>query len=147
MAVNENGKETDSIDMTEAEFDAKILEGIIERNPHLLSIHPIHRRRWMLFTVWLVIFTCATGYAIRQNRENINELKKAKANLVALQHTNCGLKLFLLTAKQARLAAANSETGNKRFTDLQAYRGYVQLLRPFTKDSTGNCPVPKSLRG
>lgn len=124
--------------MTEDEF----LDGLDDER------QPIHPWRWRFVAVWIVIFTIATGYAIRSNRENINELKDAKASVQALQRTNCGLRNFLLTAKQAREKAAQTSTGQIRLDNLQAAAGYKNLLKPFHgRLAVGACPNPPGTRG
>jgi hypothetical protein len=127
----------------------------IERRQHERRRRDVWKRR--AFVVWLMVFTLAVGYSINENRHTTNsvtsltqentsrisDLRRNKAQLGALQRTNCGLKKFLLTARRARW---NAYKHSHRQTDLEAVTGYEKLVTPFaSKGATGNCKIPKSL--
>ena len=102
----------------------------------------IHPYRWMALSVWVVIFTALTFYALQQNRTAINELQDTKANLVQLKHTSnnlrhtdCVLRSTLVTARAARFTAAAHEKGQLRRADLRAAHSYDNLINAFN----GSC--------
>lgn len=109
--------------------------------------------------VWIVVFTVAVGYAlkhdaksqheikvlVRESNQRVDELKKSKAQVTALQRTNCGLVKFILTARRARW---ESYKKTHDVTDLQATKGYEALAHPFLENdsaATGDCQISKSL--
>lgn len=129
-------------EIDEEEFDRKLTESIKTRNPQLMPREPIHPWRWRMLTLWIIIFSVVVGIETQDNRSSIRELKETKANIQSLQATNCGLKKFLLTAKRARTDAASTEKNKVvRKADLEAAKGYAQLLKPFTPEATGNCKI------
>lgn len=110
------------------------------------SIHPW---RWRALTLWIIIFTIAVGYSIRDNRglikSNRNLIKTTRdqaASVHALQQTNCGLAKFLLIARKARWQTYKR---SHRGLDIQAVVGYEKLVEPFLNDkhSVDSCPIPK----
>lgn len=114
-----------------------------------------HRMTSRLLVIWIVVFSIAVGYAVQENRDTTNEttrlvkenakrisdINRNKAALKSLKKTNCGLELFLLTARKARF---DSYVRFHDSADLEAVRGYEHLIAPF-KNSTGNCPIPHKL--
>lgn len=115
--------------------------------PELQSYEPepIHPWRWRFLAIWIAIFTLACGYAIRNNRESISQVKRESARVAALQKTNCGLARFLLTARKTRWA---SYLNSHDKADIQAVKGYEKLVEPFIseEDSVGECPISDRLK-
>lgn len=92
-------------------------------------------RLWTrILTVWIVIFTVVIFWSIRTQRHSIHQLQDDKANISSLERTNCGLRAFLKTAQVARLQEAKHATGAEKTSDLQAAKGYGQLLENFPED-------------
>lgn len=108
--------------------------------------------------VWIVIFTIAVGYALKHDastqseirdlvadsNQRVTDLKHSKAQVSALQHTNCGLVKFILTARKARY---NAYLKFKDTTDLRATEGYEELARPFLDNhnaALGTCKISKA---
>lgn len=83
-------------------------------------------------SIWIVVFTLIVGYAL-------HKVDSTSAREAALEQTNCGLKQFLLTARQSRIASASRETGRARKGDLAAARGYLVLAERFT--AVGHCKL------
>lgn len=102
----------------------------------------IHPWRWRMLTVWIVIFTLAVGYGIRNNRDLIHRTQDQSAKVESLQQTNCGLTLTLLTA---RLARWQQYKESHRKSDLRAVVGYEKLIKPELV-SSGNCKIPQRLK-
>jgi hypothetical protein len=98
------------------------------------SREPIHPWRWRALTAWIVIFSIVVIV-------ELNRISEQSATVAQLQHTNCGLEKFLLTARKSRY---NSYLKSHEKTDIQAVIGYEQILLPFAynKSSVGKCPVP-----
>jgi hypothetical protein len=65
-----------------------------ERDENGVAIHPW---RWTALTIWIVIFTLATGYAIRTNRELAAEGVEAQNALCAF---NADLKRRIEASEQ-----------------------------------------------
>lgn len=126
------------------------------------------RTIWLrrLLVGWIVLFTPVVMYSLRdsrnatnsanrnaedvkqlitENRHRIAELEQSKAQVTALQSTNCGLAVFLLTARKARWDSY-TKTGNK--DDLRAVLGYERLAAPFlaSKGAIGKCPIPARVK-
>lgn len=102
-------------------------------------LHPrdsIHPWRWRALTLWIIIFTALTFLALRN-------LDNTTAKIAQLEQTNCGLKVFLLTARDARIRQANNSSGRAKDANLRAARGYQDLAERFT--AVGNCRIPKDL--
>jgi hypothetical protein len=62
-------------------------------DPGPMRTEPIHPWRWRFITIWIIVFSCLVGYAIRDgrkqattNRENITELRETKASNVDLRN-------------------------------------------------------------
>lgn len=103
------------------------------------KVEPLHRWRWRAITVWIIIFTVTIFWGIRQLRSDVSQLRQDKASIIQLEHTNCGLRDFLSTARQARLQAAKHETNPQaKQEDFRAARGYERLFHNFTVDG---CPA------
>jgi hypothetical protein len=112
-----------------------------------------------LMIAWIILFSAAVCYSIittrnttnesknliQQNDKRIKEIRQSKAAVTALQHTNCGLLKFLLTARKARW---DSYEKSRNKADLRAVEGYETLAHPFLSDgdgATGECPLPKKI--
>jgi hypothetical protein len=93
--------------------------------------------RWKLLTVWIVIFTATTIWSLHQ-------IQSDSARASALEHTNCGLKIFLLTARHARLVAAAGEEGRQKDLDLAAAAGYQVLVKRITAVGE-HCTIPPDI--
>lgn len=101
---------------------------------------------------WMILFTLATGFAIRkaretsdENRDLIIKVSEQTASVKQLQKTNCGLEKFLLTARRARYDSAQEKTGAEKDSDMAAVAGYKNLALQFaTADDA--CEIPKHLK-
>ena len=123
----------------------------------------LHVWRWRALMAWIVIFTGVTIFVLsksnhavsqsqtaasqanqisKENTELIKELAVAKANVQSLQRTNCGLEIFLLTARKARYESTLHEVGPKKDLDRQAVNSYKVLAKKF---HTSICHIPKRL--
>lgn len=51
-----------------------------------MSSEQIHKVRWRLLAVWVTVFTVATGWALREQREQSKSGRDAKIVLCALKH-------------------------------------------------------------
>lgn len=120
--------------MSEDKFASPFTPLAEERIREIIEEHPIHPWRWRLLFVLFALLCVATYLAI-----------KATAPVVDLQKTDCGLKQFLLTARATRISAAENDEGVLRQKDLQAARGYGQIVNRFTHKSTGHCEIPARL--
>lgn len=96
----------------------------------------IHPWRWRFLALWIIIFTAVTFYGIAS-------VQSDSARATALERTNCGLKIFLLTARHARINTARREVGTARKSDLEAAHGYQVLADRFT--AVGHCKIPSGL--
>ena len=96
----------------------------------------IHPWRWRALTAWIVIFSVAVFVTLALTRSQTVDVTK-------LERTNCGLKIFLLTARRTRLDEAKREVGQAQADDLAAAEGYRLLAERFT--AIGNCKIPKRL--
>jgi len=111
-------------------------------------LHPrpseIHPWRWRALTFWIIVFSISVFFALRQNSNQSAELKEQSATLVQLEKTNCNTKVFLLTAREARLDSADTNFGIQRESDLKAAAGYKAIADNFT--AIGRCKIPLELR-
>jgi hypothetical protein len=101
-----------------------------------LPFKEVHIRRWQIgaaFAVLTVIFVLG-----------LVKVQHDAASIHDLQRTNCGLRNFLLTARNARLRAAAEETDGPRQSDLRAAEGYLSLASAFQGKAVGECPPPPS---
>lgn len=102
-----------------------------------VKTEPLHVWRWRALMLWIAIFTLVVIWSI-------HDVKDSRAKVTALEHTNCRLKIFMLTARHARLVAAKTEYANVRKTDLKAAHAYKVLADSFTAIGK-NCEVPKGI--
>jgi nicotinamide riboside transporter PnuC len=93
-----------------------------------------HARRWRGLAVWIIVFTVITFWAL-------HSVRNQAATVHDLQHTNCNLKSFLLSAKAVRITAANDpKQKESRTINLKAAVGYQVLADNIT--AVGHCHVP-----
>lgn len=93
---------------------------------------PITIRRWELaasFVALTLVFVFV-----------IVHVQNDSASIHDLQRTNCSLRQFLLTAREARVRSAGAEYGEARKRDLAAARGYADLADRFQGKAIGHCP-------
>lgn len=100
-----------------------------------MNREPIHPYRWAAVALCFIVLGIACFIAIRDNRNAINQISQQKASIKQLQRTNCGLREFLISAKQARIRLYRIDHGRKRRIDRQALRGYKSILRNFPRSS------------
>jgi uncharacterized membrane protein YebE (DUF533 family) len=106
----------------------------------------INRTKTLLLTIWIIGFTTISFWIWHTQRQNINDVKNSKANIVALQHSNCKLKLFILEARHTRVLAAKED---KKIDEAEraAIHSYAQIAKSFSGESTGSsCKIPKRIR-
>lgn len=119
-------------------------------HPEIFHPHRIHPWRWRFFTLWIIVVTVSLCIFIRDQRElttanknSIQELNRNRVKVTSLQKTNCGLKVFLLTARRARW---DQYRKSKDVLDLNAVKGYENLVKLFlSESSTGVCDIPASV--
>lgn len=105
---------------------------------HHTSLHPA---RWTAVGVWIALFSVVVIWIVGSNRHQISQLREAKASVVQLEKTNCGLKKFLLNARNARLKTSYNEEGKQKKNDTDAAAGYQKLADGFTAVGEG-CKLP-----
>ena len=90
-------------------------------------------RRWeialafLVNVVSLIVVTVLLTNAIHANHHALRELRDTKANVSALERSNCALRDFLLVAARARTVAASHESAVQARIDRRTARTYRQL--------------------
>lgn len=99
-----------------------------------------HRLRWRILWVWMIAVSAVVIISLGIFRGNTATVRE-------LQHTNCKLKVFLLTARAARIDdAIHAKTAAVRADNIKAAIGYSNLVLPFSDShAVGHCPIPSNL--
>jgi hypothetical protein len=105
---------------------------------------------WIFLVLTFIVMGVILTHDYRQtnklnkdNRSSIGELQRTKVNIHQLQKSNCTLRIFLATARQARYAATKTEIGARKVIDIKAVAAYTNLI--VALDGKSYCPLPKHL--